>query len=121
MSRTTLVKLGNRPVVIMDFSGITNIDEALGHIDEAMAFVATQPKGSLYTLTDVTGSKFDARVTEAMKKLATHNKPYVIAGAVVGITGLMRIIFQAVLTFSGRKNLKAFDTRAEAERWIAQQ
>ena len=121
MARTSLVTVGGKPVVIFDFSNLTNIDEALKHIDEAIAFMSNQPKGSLYSLTDVTNSKFDSRITEGLKRLATHNKPYVIAGAVVGIEGLKRVIFQAVLTFSGRKNLKAFNTRAEAEQWLAQQ
>jgi hypothetical protein len=39
---------------------------------------------------------------------------------VVGITGLRRIAYQAVIVFSGR-NIKTFDTPAEAMDWLVTQ
>jgi len=46
-----------------------------------------------------------------------RNKPYVVAAAVVGVTGLKQIIYNAVMKFSGRK-LTAFDSLAEAKDWL---
>lgn len=89
-------------------------------IREATGVIAAQPAKSLRTLTDVTGMKFNTDVTEAMKEFASHNKPYVMAGAVVGIAGLKQIIYNAVLKFSGR-NLVAFDSDGQAKDWLVNQ
>jgi len=56
---------------------------------------------------------------DAMKEFVIHNKPYVVASAVVGVTGLKQIIYNAVMKFSGRK-LTAFDSLAEAKDWLAE-
>ena len=57
-------------------------------------------------------------MSDGLKQFTAHNKPYVKAGAVVGVTGLKRIIFSAVVTFS-RRNLEAFDDVEQAKHWLA--
>ena len=52
-----------------------------------------------------------------MKQFSAHNKPYVKAAAVVGITGLKKIIFGAVMAFS-RRNLESFEDMEQAKRWL---
>jgi hypothetical protein len=106
-------------VLLIDVSGLTDPAEALPYIAEAQGVVAGQPLRSVYCLVDVTGSRFNVDVVEAMKHLAEHDRPYVIASAVVGVAGLMRVIFESVLAFSGRNNLKSLPSREEALRWLA--
>ena len=52
-----------------------------------------------------------------MKQFSAHNKPYVKAAAVVGITGLKRIFFRAVMAFA-KLNLEFFDDVEQAKRWL---
>ena len=73
----------------------------------------------MFTLTDVTNTAFNSKVPDAMKVFVMHNKPYVVASAVVGVTGLKQIIYSAVMKFSGRR-LTAFDSLAEAKDWLAE-
>ncbi len=94
--------------------------EVLDIILEAKSVIASQPEKSILTLTDVTDTSFNTDVSDAMKEFAAHNKPFVIAGAVVGITGLKQIIFNAVLKFSGR-HLAAFTSVEEAKDWLVRQ
>jgi hypothetical protein len=54
-----------------------------------------------------------------MKEFAAHNKPYVKASTVVGITGLKKIIYDAVLMFS-KRNISTFDSIDPAKEWLAQ-
>ena len=108
-------------VLLIDVSGFSDPSEALPFISEAQAMVSGQPLQSVYCLVDVTGSRFNVDVVEAMKRLATHDRPFVIASAVVGVAGLMRVIFESVLAFSARKNLKSFPSRGEAFTWLATQ
>jgi len=113
--------VGHTNVLLIDVSGFANPSEALPFIDEAKITVSGQPLRSVYCLVDVTGSRFNVDVVEAMKELATHDRPYVIASAVVGVAGLMRVIFESVLAFSARKNLKSFPSRGEAFTWLSLQ
>ncbi|OGW37137.1 MAG: hypothetical protein A2010_00025 [Nitrospirae bacterium GWD2_57_9] len=66
----------------------------------------------------MTNARFDDQVRDGMKEFALHNKPYVKAGAVIGITGLKRIIYGAVMAFSRRK-IESFDDREQAKQWLA--
>jgi hypothetical protein len=54
------------------------------------------------TLTVVTGSHCDLKISDALKGLTEDNKPYVIAGAIVGLSGLMKIIYSAIVRITGR-------------------
>jgi hypothetical protein len=94
--------------------------EVIPVIEEAKAAARTQRPGSLLTLTDVTGTGFDSAVSAAMKDLVQHNRPYVAAAAVVGVTGVKQIIFNTVMRFSG-KHLHAFESLDHAKDWLAAQ
>src|SRR5438067_826404 len=105
----------------MDFSNIWRIDEALEVIEQARLFVAAQPKQqTLLTLVDVKESSFDDRVLTRLKELAAFNRPWVLAGAVVGMSGMQKVIYRIIAAFSGRK-LAAFDTADQAKTWLVQQ
>jgi hypothetical protein len=47
------------------------------------------------------------------------NAPYVRKAAVIGISGLQRLIYQGVQAFTRRK-LPTFESRREAMTWLAQ-
>ncbi len=105
-----------KEILLLDFSN-TDADEVIKIIDHAKDLISTRPAQSLLTLTDVTNARFNERVGQGMKEFALYNKPYVKAGAVVGITGLKRIIFGAVMAFTQRE-LEPFDSREEALHWL---
>ncbi len=114
--RVKFIKHQQKEILLLDFSN-SKTDEVLKIIEEAKRVIRTKPEQSLLTLTDVTNARFNEEVGEGMKKFSLHNKPYVKAGAVVGITGLKRIIFNAVIAFSKRK-LESFDDREQAKHWL---
>lgn len=91
--------------------------EALKTIDEAKKVIRSTSENSLLVLTDVTDGTFNTEVSEAMKEFAAHNKPYVKASAIVGITGLKRIIFDSVVMFS-KRNIRRFDDIDSAKNWL---
>jgi hypothetical protein len=121
MGRTSFIEHAGRRIVLMNFAEVSDLQEALGIIEEARHFVAAQPcNRSLLTLVDVSLSRFDERVVHALKQLAAHNKPWVLAGAVVGMTPLQRVVYRIVNTFTGRR-LAAFETQEEAKAWLVRQ
>jgi len=121
MPRTRFIDHDERQIVLMDFSGITDPAEGLQVIEEARQFVAAQPKRrNLLTLVDVTGSVQDGKVMDALQALAEHDKPWVLAGAVVGISMVKRMLFKMVTMMSGRK-LATFASQDDAKEWLVKQ
>ncbi len=119
MARVRFIEHKGRKILHIDFSGC-KANEVFEIITAAKEVIRSQPPASVYTLTDVTNTGFNTGVSDAMKEFTRHNKPYVVAAAVVGVTGLKQIIFNAVMKFSGR-HLSALDTLDEAKNWLARQ
>lgn len=119
MKRVSFITHKQRRVLLYDFTDLHDNKASLELIKYARETAAKQRANSLFTLTDISNSNYDKKVTAALQELAKHNKPYVIAGTAVGVTGLARIIFRSILAFSGRSNIKLFDTREEALDWLA--
>ena len=119
MERISFIEHKGKQILHLDFAR-TGPDDVFRIIEEAKQVIKDQPPMSLRTLTDVTDLKFNTAAADAMKEFANHNKPYVTAAAVVGVTGLKQIIYNAVVRFTGR-NLVAFDTDGQAKDWLATQ
>ncbi len=119
MERVRFIQHNGREILFLDFSAC-KAGEVLLVIDKAKPVIAGRPEKSLLTLSDVTNARFDDTVSQRMKEFTAHNKPFVKAAAVVGITGLKKILFEAVMLFSKRK-LHAFETIEQAKDWLATQ
>ena len=117
--RVRFVLHRQRRILLYDFTNLPDTRDALELIQFARKIAAQQIANSLFTLTDISDSHYDRHVTAALQELAKHNKPYVIAGAAVGVAGLQKVIFRSILAFSGRKNISLFDSREEALDWLA--
>jgi hypothetical protein len=114
--RVKFIKHGGRDILLLNFVECS-ANDVLHTIDEAKSVIAAQPQGSLLTLTDVTNARFNEEVTNRMKEFTTHNKPFVKAAAIIGVSGIKKIIFEAVMMFSKRK-IHIFDTVNEAKDWL---
>ena len=119
MDRITFITHDNKEILLLDFSGLKATD-AIALIEPAKRVISSKPQNSILTLTDVTELRFNDDLSQKMKDFTTHNKPYVRAAAVVGITGLREVIFNAVIAFSKRK-ISTFDTRDDAKKWLVAQ
>jgi hypothetical protein len=108
-----ILKVEGLEVLHLDFSHCT-LAQAPALLTECAALVRSRPLGSALTLSDFTGAHFDSQVTAALRDYAKANKPFVKFAAVVGVTGLKKAIFRAVLLFSGRTDLFLCATVDEA-------
>jgi hypothetical protein len=87
----------------LDFSHVVDEDEALGAIADAKRLIAAEPAKSVYTITDVTGSRATPKLRTALQDLTQHNKAYVVMGAVVGVTSIQRAVLRGIILLTGRK------------------
>ncbi len=87
-------------------------------IEECIHQVRRQPEKSVLTLTIAGGGAFSGDTISRLKQVARDNTPYVKAGAIVGVTGLYKVVFNAVAMFSKRR-FYLFDTVEEAMDFLA--
>ena len=118
--RTRFIDHKGTRVLHFDYRGVRDPEEALAAIRHSMDEARKHPPKSLRIMTSVRDARYNTAVLQALKELASVNEPYVKASAVVGMGGLHRIAYQAVILFS-RRVLKTFDTEEEALDWLVQQ
>lgn len=117
MSRVNFITHNNVEILHIDWSGAPSweIREAM---HEAKQLIASRPRGSVRTLTDVTDVQMDQATVEQLRGYMAHNKPYVLAGAVIGLNDLKMIAFNFVNRVTGR-NIRAMDSIDAAKDWLA--
>lgn len=87
-------------------------------IKECAMLVQAQPMKSVRTVTVAGDGRFDTDTLKKLQELTKDNEPFVVASAVVGLTGLQRIVLNAVSAFSGR-TFHQFDTLDQALDFLA--
>jgi trimethylamine:corrinoid methyltransferase-like protein len=90
------------------------------HIELAKEKIRKMPEKSTLIITNVTNIRFDTEMANSIKKYAEHNTPYVKASAIVGLSGLQKIIYMAVKTITGRDFYLA-NTLEDAMEWLVKQ
>jgi hypothetical protein len=115
--RVRFIRHNGVEILFIDWADGTS-DDILLAIDDAKRLIASRPHGSVRTLTSVSGARLERRVTDVLKDYVAHNKPYVIAGAVVGLNDLKTVVFNFVNRATGR-SLRAIGTIDEAKDWLA--
>lgn len=119
MERVRVLAHKGKDVLLLDASQCQAAEAGQVFVVARKLLAAMPPKSAL-TLTDVTGAMFDDASTREVQTNATVNVPFVRAAAVVGVTGLKKIVYNAVVRVSGR-DVRLFDTREQALDWLVQQ
>lgn len=117
MNRAKFMKHRDKMILTFFFSDLC-IDDARQVCEYVKGVVSRMPKGTVLTLVDVTNVKYDQAFSELSGDLARHNKPYVLAGGVIGVTGWRKLLFRTTIKLAGRDNLKLFDDAEEAKDWL---
>ena len=115
--RVNFVRHKSVEILLIDWTD-GSADEILEAIGDARRMIASRPEKSVRTLTNVAGARLERRVTEVLKDYVAHNKPYVLAGAVVGLNELKTVVFNFVNRATGR-SLRAMGSVEEAKEWLA--
>jgi len=118
MERSRFIDHKGKRIFMLDCSGCKPADIHV-IIDECARVVQSQPPKSVMTMTIAGGGKFDNEIITKLKELTKANEPYVKKAAVVGMTGLYKVVLTAVSMFSKRE-FHLFDTEEEAKDFLSQ-
>jgi hypothetical protein len=118
MDRARFIEHRGRQIFLLDCRDCKP-DEISTIIAETARQVRSQPHGSVRTVTVAGGgSRFEHSTILELKDLTKGNAPYVDRAAVVGISGLYKVVLMTVSTFSKRQ-FHLFDTLEEALDFLA--
>lgn len=115
-AKVMFIRYKDKEILLIDFSNC-NIEEGLQIIEKVKNIISQQPEHSLLTLTDVSGSRYNKEVVRRLKDLAEFNRPHVKAGAVVGVSGLKKVVYDTIMRFT-KRTMPVFATREEALEWL---
>jgi hypothetical protein len=93
---------------------VTGLGAEIDAVDE---LILREPPDSVLLLADLRGTVTSSAVVELFKKSSTKTKGYVRKQAIVGISGIQKMLAQAVAWFS-RETFVLFDTPDEARDWL---
>jgi hypothetical protein len=111
--------VGDHPLLVIDLSHSADHAETLAAVAYARAEAPRHAPARILTMTDVSGIRYNAHIVQAIREMADHNKPYVAWGAVIGLSPLLRTIYELALRASGRTNLQTFESREAGLAWLA--
>ncbi|MGD1044893.1 MAG: hypothetical protein ABR936_06145 [Bacteroidota bacterium] len=109
-------------ILCLDVAGLKLKDkpEFQKNIEYAEEQIQKCPLKSLLLITNVTDTGFDTQVAAIMGEYADHNTPYVKASALVGVSGVQKVVLAAIKALIGRDFYLA-DSLEEAQEWLIQQ
>jgi len=114
MNRIEEFTRGGKKFVYIDFSGLQTNKEISDLIAQVKPVISKYPPKSIYTITNFEKLHFDRESKNLINPYAEANKPYVIAGAIIGMDGLKQIMANTIFTVTGRKDLAILTTKEEA-------
>ena len=113
-----MIEYKHLQIVYIDFSNIKKPEDIFAEMDIATAFIRKYPPKSLYTLTNLSGMHFNNEIFNRFTEYAKGNTPYVKAGAVIGMTGMMQIFYNGFTRITGRE-IRAFSSEIEAKEYLS--
>lgn len=115
-ARVKFIEYNGKRVLFIDYAQC-DIATLKAVAEEMHRVITKEPPNSVLTLNDVTGTSFDSESVAVLKSKVAANAPFVKRAAVIGITGLQQLIYEAVQKFSERK-IPSFNTRQEALEYL---
>ena len=117
MKKPEIISYKGKSIFYMDFSGLRSTEDITSLISLCKEYIHSQREKSLLILTNIEGMHFNNEVKALFSEFINANKPYVKASAVVGISGLQRIIYNGIMRLTGR-DIRSFDTLSIGKEWL---
>jgi len=120
MDRVKYLNHRGREILVQDLTDSKSIEENIGVFDQSQGIIFAQPPKSVLLLTVLINTHYSSKAVDRLKKFSVEVTPYIKASAAVGITGIKKVVYQALSTLIGRK-IHLFDTIDQALDWLAEQ
>jgi hypothetical protein len=105
-------------ILLIDYSGMT-APQQLEQIRKAAQMLVDTTATDNLTLTDVSNTRVAQEFIDLAKEVGKISAPITKKAAIIGISGIRKILLRAVNTVSGNPRVP-FDTVDEAKDWLVQ-
>ena len=122
MDRVTTIEHQDKTIVCVDISGfsIQDINEMSVCLKTAKDIIAKYPPKTALLVTNVANTNFNGDTVKVVKDYASHNTPYVKASAIIGLSGIQKIVLTSVSALTGRSYHLA-SSMEDAIAWLVKQ
>jgi hypothetical protein len=122
MSRISVISHEGKNIIYIDFSNMktSQKEEVYKLFNDANALISKNLPKSARIVTNLTNLGFDKEMSNGFKIYASNNTPYVKASALVGVTGLQKVILTIVKTFTKREFYLANNIE-DAKNWVSKE
>ena len=120
MDRVRFITHQRKQILLVDLADCSAEEVIIELLTQVQRIVTTQPRNSVLTLCDLTGTQFSRAAVTRMKEVAVFDRPHVKRAAMVGAESLPKVFYDALKTFSRREFLR-FKTREEAMDWLVRE
>jgi len=117
MRKPEIIMHQGKEIVYIDLSGLREVAEIFKLEDESAALIQSRGLNKTLTLTNMEGMFFNNEIRSHFAEVVKNNTPYVKASAVIGLSGLISIMYNGFVSLTGR-NVKSFKSRAEALEYL---
>ncbi len=121
MSAYEWLSYKGKRILFMNLGGITESEDLRERIATIEPVVEKEEPYSICCICSLANSRTSPESTQTLKNFTKHNQPYIKMTAIIGLTGLQKVVYQGVVLFTGRKNLVIKDTKQEALDWLIEQ
>ena len=113
------INYDGKEIYYLDASNQTtmNIQEIREDMENVKKLISSKPPKSVLMITNVTNARFNNEMVELFKEYANHNTPYVKASALVGVSGIQKVVLTTVKALTGRDYYLA-NSLEEAKEWV---
>lgn len=106
-------------IFYIDFTNLIKEEEIEAVINESKTLIRSRPKKSMINLANIEGMHFNGRIKELFVEYVKGNADFVQHSAIVGVSGLKRIVFNGIMKMTGR-DVRCLDTVEDAKRWLVE-
>lgn len=120
MRKPELISHNGKTIVYLDFSNMRDKDEIMKLENDGAEYIRRQSPKSVLTLTNMDGMFFNNDIKKFFEEVVKGNAPYVKVGAVIGLNGLISIMYNTFIRMTGR-NIRLFKSKEEAMDFLVNQ
>ncbi len=120
MDRVKYLKHKGTEILVQDLTDSKSIEENIAVFDQTQGIIAGRPDKSVLLLTVLINTHYSPQAVDRLKRFSVEVTPHIRASAAVGITGIKKVVYQALSKLIGRK-IHLFDTVEQALDWLAEQ
>lgn len=104
-------------IFYIDFTNLRTEKEIEDVIIESKNLIRSSSKKSMINLANIEGMHFNNNIKELFTEYVKGNADYVKKSAIVGVTGLKKIVFNGIMKITGR-DVYCLNSIDEAKNWL---